>query len=431
MADADRADGGNAVQRVLEGVKVVEVSAWAFVPSAGAALGEWGADVVKVEPPTGDPIRGLVSAGVGPMDGIVFPWELWNRGKRGIALDLTQPEAQEIVLRLCEDADVFLTSYLAPVREKLGIDLDAVRARNPQIIYACGNGQGARGPEAAKGGYDSITYWSRGGVSASVTPAGYPWPVGMPAGAFGDSTSGMALAGGIAAALVKKARTGEGSLVDVSLLGAAMWSMQMAAVGAAVKMASSPEMAEMIEHPPPPPVAPGALPPPPVFNPLVNCYETSDHRWVALCMLQPDVYFDGVVRVLGRDDLVDDPRFATPDARAEHMPELVDELANAFKTLTLDEARAALSAQRGQWDVVNRAVDLLRDPQAQENGFVQQVDYDGGRTLPMFTTPVQFERTPPVLTPAPTFAGDTDEILGSIGMDEESSLPAKISGAVI
>lgn len=420
------------MERVLDGVKVVEVAMWAFVPSAGAALAEWGAEVVKVEPPTGDPIRGLVSAGVGPMDGIVFPWELWNRGKRGIALDLTKPEAQEIVLKLCEEADVFLTSYLPSARKKLGIDIDAVRARNPKIIYACGHGQGAHGPEADKGGYDSITFWSRGGVSASLTPPGLPWPIGMPAGAFGDSISGMALAGGIAAALVKKERTGEGSIVDVSLLGAAMWSMQMASVGAAVMMASSPEMAEKIENPPQPPRIPeGTLSRPPVFNPLVNTYETSDHRWVALCMLQPDVYFEGLVRALGRDDMVDDPRFATPEARREHSAEIVEELERTFAALTLEEARAALSSQRGQWDVVNRAVDLLRDPQAHANGFVQEVAYPGDRTLPMFTTPVQFDRTPPQLVPAPEFGGDTDEILAGIGFDEEASLQAKISGAVI
>jgi crotonobetainyl-CoA:carnitine CoA-transferase CaiB-like acyl-CoA transferase len=416
---------------VLDGVKVVEISMWAYVPSAGAALAEWGADVVKIEPPTGDPIRGLMNAGVGPMDGIVFPWELWNRGKQGIALDLTNPEAQEIVLKLCEDADVFLTSYLPPVRKKLGIDLDAVRARNPKIIYACGSGQGAQGPEADKGGYDSISFWSRGGVSASVTPPGYPRPVAMPAGAYGDSTSGIALAGGIAAALVKKARTGEGSLVDGSLLGTAMWVMQMGSVGAAVMSASSPEMAEMLKNPPPPPPFDGTLPPAMVFNPLVNNYETSDHRWVALCMLQADVYFEGLVRALGRDDMVEDARFATPADRVANAGDIVEELVTTFAKLTLAEAREVLGSQRGQWDVVNRAIDLLDDPQARANKFVQDVDYGNGRSLPMFTSPVHFDHTAPTLTPAPDFGEHTDEILASIGMDDEQALQAKISGGVI
>jgi crotonobetainyl-CoA:carnitine CoA-transferase CaiB-like acyl-CoA transferase len=417
---------------MLAGVKVVEVAMWAYVPSAGAALAEWGADVVKIEPPTGDPIRGLMSAGVGPMDGIVFPWEIWNRGKKGIALDLTNPAAQEIVLRLCEDADVFLTSYLLPTREKLGIGLDAVREHNPSIIYACGSGQGARGPEADKGGYDSISFWSRGAVSAAVTPPGYPKPVGMPAGAFGDSISGISLAGGIAAALVKKGRTGEGALVDGSLLGTAMWCMQMGTVGTAVAMASSPEMAEMIQNPPaPPPVPAGTFPAPPVFNPLVNNYETSDHRWVALCMLQADRYFDGLVRAVGLGAMVDDERFAMPAARLENADAIVEALTEAFAGMTFDEARTGLNSQPGQWDVVNRPVDLLSDPQALVNGFVQEVDYGGGRALPMFATPVQFDRTPAPLEPAPEFGGDTDAILAGIDMDEDAILDAKISGAVI
>jgi crotonobetainyl-CoA:carnitine CoA-transferase CaiB-like acyl-CoA transferase len=416
---------------VLDGVKVVEISMWAYVPSAGTALAEWGADVVKVEPPTGDPMRGLMNAGVGPMDGIVFPWELWNRGKKAIALDLTNPEAQEIVLKLCEDADVFLTSYLPQVRKKLGVDEEAIRGRNPNIIYAVGSGQGYQGEEATKGGYDSITFWSRGGISSAVTPPGYPRPVGMPAGAFGDSISGISLAGGIAAALVKKARTGEGSLVDGSLLGTAMWAMQMGSVGAAVTMASSPEMAEMIKNPPPPAPSDGSIPPPMVFNPLVNNYQTSDNRWVALCMLQPDLYFAGLVTAVGRADMIDDPRFATPADRAANAGDIVEELNKAFAGMTLAEARAALDTQKGQWDVVNRPVDLLDDPAGRANSFVQDVDYGNGRALPLFHSPVHFDRTPTTLTPAPDFGGDTDEILASIGMDEEAALQAKISGAVI
>src|SRR6266542_1185887 len=149
------------MERVLEGVKVVEVAAWAFVPSAGAVLADWGADVVKIEPPTGDPMRGLINAGIA--GGPSFPWEIWNRGKRSVALDLTRPTAREIVLELAKDADVFLTSYLPSTRKKLGLDIDDLRAVNPSIVYACGTGQGALGPEADRGGYDSITFWARGG----------------------------------------------------------------------------------------------------------------------------------------------------------------------------------------------------------------------------------------------------------------------------
>lgn len=402
----------------LEGIKVVEVSTWAYVPSAGAVLADWGADVVKIESPQGDPIRGLVNAGVGPMDGITFSWEIFNRGKKGIALDLNLPEAQEIVYKLVEQADVFLTSLLPPVRKKLGVDLDRIRARNPQIIYAAGTGQGGQGAEANRGGYDSITFWSRGSVSASVTPPDYHRPIGMPAGAFGDSISGMALAGGIAAAIARRALSGTTSVVEGSLLGTAMWAMQMGIVGAAVAAAA-------------PPAPPATAAAPSVANPLVNNYRTSDNRWVALCMLQPDVYWEGVCKVIDREDLLADPRFATPADRSAHTAAIAVELEKTFVTKPLAHWLEALAKQKGQWDVVRLMTEVGSDPQAVTNGFIQNVPYSRGRSLPIVANPVQFDRSPPELTPAPEFAGDTDTVLGSIGMNGEAIMEAKISGGVI
>ena len=274
---------------VLEGVKVLEVSAWAFVPSGGAVLSDWGADVIKVEPPTGDPMRGLINAGI-QTDGPTFVWEIWNRGKRSVALDLRQEQARSIVLELAAEADVFLTSYLPDTRAKLGLDILDVQAHNPSIVYACGSGFGPKGDEAGKGGYDAISFWSRGGISNAVTPPGYARPLGMPSGAFGDSLSGMALAGGIAAALLRRERTGKGAVVDVALLGTAMWAMQMGIVGAAASRATLPEFDAESEPPPP------AM----ILNPLVNNYRTSDGRWLALCMLRYDLYWRGVLEVIGR-----------------------------------------------------------------------------------------------------------------------------------
>jgi crotonobetainyl-CoA:carnitine CoA-transferase CaiB-like acyl-CoA transferase len=398
----------------LEGIRVVEVSMWGFVPSAGGVLADWGAEVIKIEGPTGDPIRGLVSSGVGKTDGITYPWELFNRRKRALALDLKEPVAQKIVHELAATADVFLTSLLPRTRKKLAIDHDDIRAANPQIVYAVGSGLGPRGAESEKGGYDSITFWARGSVSASVSPSGSS-PLGMPAGGFGDSLSGMSLAGGIAAALAKKARTGEGSLVDASLLGTAMWSMQMGIVGAAV--AGLPELPKMDRTNPP--------------NPLVNTYRTKDDRWVALCMLQPDVYWAGLCVAIGRADLVDDERFATMDVRAQHTAECIAELDKTFADRTLDDWKVALASQPGQWDVVNRVSDVANDPQALANGFLQTVDYGNGRELPLIANPVQFDRSPPELAPAPEFGADTDEILLSLGWDWDAILEAKASGAVL
>ena len=404
------------MSKPLEGIKVVEISMWAYVPSAGAVLADWGADVVKIESPQGDPIRGLVNAGVGPMEGITFTWEIMNRGKKAIALDLNLPEAQEIVYKLVEQADVFLTSLLPQVREKLGVSLEKIRQRNASIIYAAGTGQGARGDEATRGGYDSITFWSRGSVSASVTPPDYHRPVGMPAGAFGDSISGMALAGGIAAAIAGRALTGETAVVEGSLLGTAMWAMQMGIVGAAVAAAGS---------------APVASPTGAPANPLVYNYRTSDDRWVALCMLQPDVYWEGVCQVLERQDMLTDGRFGSPADRAANAPAIVAELEKTFAERPLAHWLDALARQKGQWDVVRLVNEVGQDPQAVANGFIQDVEYPGGRRLPVVANPVQFDRTPPELIPAPEFSGDTDEILGGLGMSDDEIIEAKISGAVI
>lgn len=404
------------MERVLEGINVLEVSAWAFVPSAGAVLADWGAEVVKVEPPDGDPMRGLITGGI--EGGPSFPWEIWNRGKRSIGLDLRNPGGRDLVLRLAERADVFLTSYLPPTRRKLGIDIDDIRARNPSVIYACGSGQGPLGEEADRGGYDAITFWARGGIAAATTPPGAERPVGQPAGAFGDSLSGMGLAGGIAAALLRRASTGEGAVVDVSLLGTAMWCMQMSIAGAAVMMAAAAQ--------------PGAAPPasPQLANPLVNSYETSDGRWLALCMLQRDLYWPGVLEVIGRSDLGDDPRFADPAALGAHVAEAAEELAKTFRTRTLAEWRQALARQPGQWDVVATVPELPHDPQALANGYVQRVSYDGGVELPLVSAPAQVDRTPPPLRPAPQFNDDADDILGTLGMTQDEILEAKLAGAL-
>jgi crotonobetainyl-CoA:carnitine CoA-transferase CaiB-like acyl-CoA transferase len=411
----------------LDGVRVVEVSQWAFVPSAGVVLAEWGADVIKIEPPNGDPMRGLINAGVGAFEGISFPWELWNRGKEALTLDLTNPGAQEILLSLCEDADVLLTSYLPTVRRRLGFSEEAVRARNPNIVYACGSGQGYKGADSDKGGYDAISFWSRGSVASAATPSDYPRPIGMPAGAFGDSISGAALAGGIAAALLKKERTGEGSLVDVSLLGTAAWCMQMNSVGSAVFAAMMDGSSTKRNND-----EPAQMPPMgPVGNPLVWSYKTMDNRWIMLCMLQPDRYWEDFVTAIGRADLISDPRFADPVGRWSKGLDFATEVQKTFLTRTLDEWRDALAQQPGQWDVVQVAKELLSDPQAVANRYVQVVEYTNDRRLPLFTSPVHFDRTPPDLTRAPEYGEHTDVVLYRLGFDDDAIIQAKVSGAVV
>lgn len=400
--------------RPLAGIRVIEVASWAYVPSAGAVLADWGADVVKVEPPAGDPVRGLSSAGVGSAGGVVPMWEAFNRGKRSMVVDLGHALGRTVVEELVTDADVFLTNLLPGTRRRFGIDEAPIRAINPRIVYGCGTGQGTEGPEAAKGGFDSITFWARGGICDAVTPAGSE-PVGLPSGAFGDALSGMALAGGIAGALVRRATTGEGCAVDASLLGTAMWSMQLAITAAA---------AAGIDELPPMSRAN-------TRNPLVNTYETADGRWIALCMLQSDKYWSPFCEAIGRHDLAHDPDYATQGERAAHVSSAVAALEATFRTRTLEEWIPTLAEQPGQWDVVRRPSETLIDRQARENGFHQWIRYPHGTELPLIANPIQYDGVPPMLTRAPEYGEHTEEILLELGWDHPQILDAKVQGAVI
>ena len=215
---------------VMEGVRVLEVAEHTFVPAASALLADWGADVIKIEPiERGDAMRGLAATGVVSISGDVHALlEHSNRGKRSLALDLTTPEGLDILYKLVATADVFLINKLPRVRKKLSIELEDIRAHNPNIIYVAGTGQGERGPDADKGSYDSLSFWFRAGVSLGATPADQDRLVGPPGPGFGDSIGAMTIAGGIMGALFHRERTGEATTVDVSLLGTGMWAMGQA-----------------------------------------------------------------------------------------------------------------------------------------------------------------------------------------------------------
>src|ERR1700722_8408868 len=208
----------------MEGVRVVELASWTFVPSAGAVFADWGANVIKIEDVrAGDPARMLVISGLKRENAKVdrdYMLEINNRGKRSIALDLRNPVGREILAKLVETADVFLTNWLPDARRRLGVEVEQIRAINPNIIYARGSGHGPLGPDAEKGGFDSASYMARGGGAYALTPAGAERPIDQTP-AFGDLPGGMTLAGGIAAALHKRQVTGEPSAVDVALLSQA------------------------------------------------------------------------------------------------------------------------------------------------------------------------------------------------------------------
>src|SRR5215469_12271662 len=177
------------MEQGLKGIRIVEVAQWWFVPSAGAVLADWGADVIKIEHPvTGDPQRGLVTSGLfPPTGGVNFMMEQSNRGKRSVGIDLANPAGRDTLLRLVESADVFLTNFLPAARRKLRIDVDDIRAVNPRIVYARGSALGPRGSEAERGGYDMTAFWARASTAASITPPGFEGLVPPPSPAYGDT----------------------------------------------------------------------------------------------------------------------------------------------------------------------------------------------------------------------------------------------------
>lgn len=401
----------------MDGIRVLEVAAWTYVPAAGAVLAEWGADVIKVEhPDTGDPQRGLVASGLVPTGpgGVDHMVELPNRGKRSVGIDLRSEQGRDVLLKLAATSDVFLTNFLPPARKALRIEVDDIRAANPDIIYVRGSGQGQRGPEADRGGYDGCSFWGRV-VADIVTPATLEWPVGQPGPAFGDLLGGLTIAGGISAALFHRQRTGEALVVDNSLLATAMWATSASILTAGLFGMSKMPSFDRAEMP----------------NPIVNTYRSSDGRFLSLIMLQSDRYWGELVTKMGHPELVDDLRFCDAKARQENRRECVATLDSIFATRTFDEWRRILMEVEGVWAPVQTSGELLEDPQALDNGYVREVEARSGTRFRMVPSPIQFDETPPELTRAPDHGEHTDEVLMELGLDMDQIMELKVSGAIL
>jgi crotonobetainyl-CoA:carnitine CoA-transferase CaiB-like acyl-CoA transferase len=403
----------------MKGVRVLEVAQFWFVPSAGAVLADWGADVIKVEhPERGDGQRGLASSGISTeINGVDFLVQQPNRGKKSLALDFGKPEGLALLYRLVEKSDVFLTNFLPDARARLRIDVADIRKVNPRIVYVRGHGQGARGPEAHLGGYDASSFWSRGGIADALTPAGAAQPTNQRA-AFGDGIGGMTIAGGIAAALFQRERTGQASVVDISLLNTAMWVLSPDIIASGLlppELKSLPTMTRKQN-----------------FNPGVNAYKTKDERWLMLVMLQTDRYWPDFCRRIGHPELATDPRYRDMKVRFENREACIEALDAIFAERTLDEWRAALDGMEGPWAPMQKARELLSDPQALVNGYVQQVDGGKRGRFHLVTNPVQFDEMPPTLTRGPEWGEHTDEVLQSeLGLPMEELLEYKAKGVIL
>lgn len=400
---------------VLSGFRVVELAAWTFVPAAGAVLADWGADVIKIEhPETGDPQRGLVSSGLVPGAGAVNHFiEQPNRGKRSVAIDTRNPDGLELLMRLVETADVFLTNLLPDSRQRMGIDVEQVRARNPKIIYARGHGYGTKGDRANQGGYDLAAYWARGGIGEGYATADdeYP-PLQRPA--FGDVYGGLAIASGIAGALLKRERTGEPSVVDVSLLNAAIWQLGLDIVGAGVIGGDIPKF-QLDQMP----------------NPVASLYRTRDGRHIAFVLLQADRFWADFCHRIGRDDLAVDERFANAAVRFENRAACIAELRTTIGGHDLSHWEKAFADFEGVWDVMRTAHEIHDDPVALANGYLPKVSDTTGREFTLAASPVQFDETALVLTRAPAHGEHTDALLAELGYTDEQIIGFKIDSVVL
>ncbi len=386
---------------------------YGFVPSAGAVLADWGADVVKVEHAvTGDPQRGLRRTGTFEVEGDPNPNVAHaNRGKRSLGLDMATADGRAVLYELAGRADVFLTSFMPASRARLAIDVDDIRAVNPRIVYARGSALGPRGPESAKGGYDMTAFWSRAGTARTLTPPGTEGLISPPGPAYGDTVSGTNLAGGIAAALLCRERTGEAPVVDVSLLGSGLWALGHS-IGLSLHLDRPWEGVTPSAHGSP-------------TNPLSGLYRTADDRWISFVMLQPARFWANVCHCLGRPDLADDPRFATPESIAAHTDDAVKILREVIATRTLTEWSEDLAALDGPWAPVQDTLQAAADAQARANGYIGQAG-----ELELVASPVQFDVEDTRLGPAPEFAAQTEEILSELGYDWDRILALKASGAV-
>jgi crotonobetainyl-CoA:carnitine CoA-transferase CaiB-like acyl-CoA transferase len=403
----------------MTGVKVVEVAQFTFTPSAGAVLADWGAEVIKVEhAEMGDAQRGFGAGLGGVAEGKFHPiMEHPNRGKKSIGLALDKPGGHQVLLDLCKDADVFLTNFLPAARRKLNIEVEDIRTANPQIIYVRGSAHGAKGPDAEKGGYDGSTFWCRMGSAWGVTPPDSPKVMSPPAGAYGDSMGGMTIAGGIAAALFGRERTGEASVVDVSLMSVGAWAMGLSLSNA---------LLTGVEQGQAPLSAPLGNP----FNPIVGNFQTSDGRWITLMMLQPGRYWADACRHLGLEELIDDERFDTAQKLIANAEEAGRYVADAIAKQPFAYWLKQLQTLEGQWSPVQGPNDIVQDEQLRANGGILPVIDADGVERHLIANPVQFDETPPVLTRAPQFAEQTDDLLQELGRSQDEIIQLKIDGAV-
>ncbi|ARU05192.1 carnitine dehydratase [Comamonas serinivorans] len=389
------------------GLRVLDCASFIAAPVATTVLGDFGADVIKIEPHTGDSFRELYRAPGMPESDRNYPWELMSRNKRSLALNLKTPEALAALHRLVEQADVFVTNQPLPVRRKLGITYEDLKHLNPKLIYASFTAYGETGPEADKTGFDSTVYWARTGLMDLMRASEESQPIRSLPG-MGDMPSGMTLYAAIVTALYRRAMTGEGSHVDTSLLACGVWSNAWMAQAALFQVP--------VEYRPPRTHT---------VNAFGNSYRTKDGRWINLAVLN-EAQSAPLLKAMERTDLAQDPRFATPELRRQNHLALIPILDEVFIQHDLKEWRRRLDAAGITYGVIGVVEDMHDDEQMRIAGAIVPLGDEETIGSPFHLEGVAKRPA----GPAPTLGQHTDDVLADYGFNADEIAKLRAAGAL-
>jgi crotonobetainyl-CoA:carnitine CoA-transferase CaiB-like acyl-CoA transferase len=386
---------------MLEGIKVVEYATYMAAPGAGCILRDWGADVTKIEPPGGDPIRLFFrTIGTDIQDNPVFDFD--NRGKKSVVIDTGKLEGQALIRELVKDADVFLTNVRPGGLTRSGLDYESLKALNPKLVYCSLTGYGLEGADADRPGFDIASFWSRTGVASLTIPKGAePFPLRT---AFGDHTTSIAAAAGICAALVEAARTGRGRLVEASLFRTGLYTMgsDLAIQLFFGRVASTKGRGEQ-------------------NVPISNFFQSKDDKWFCIVARQGETDWAPLCRVIQREELATDPRFNNAKGRRANNAEVVAILDTGFAAHDMADLAKRLDAESIAWAPVQTLADVAKDPQAFASGAIVQTPSakGDGTTYASPASPVRFPGADDgPKGPSPTPGQHTAEVLAALGRSE-------------
>jgi crotonobetainyl-CoA:carnitine CoA-transferase CaiB-like acyl-CoA transferase len=397
---------------ILEGIKVVSMGQIVAIPAASSTLADWGADVIKIEPLTGEMHRGTRRAGGIETGEVNWVMQVLNRNQRAMAIDLKKESGREIAYKLVQEADIFMSNYERNSVKRLKLDYASLRQVNPRLIYAFVSGYGPVGPDKDERGYDFTAGWARSGMMYLIGEPGTP-PAPQRVGMI-DSAAGAHLVGAICAALLDREKSGEGQEIEISLYHTAVWTLN-------VDIQAALSGREPIKHDRTK-----------ATNPVWNSYRTKDNRWFWLAMLQPDPAWPGFCRAIERPELENDPRFNSMEARRVNCEELIRIIDKALASETMEEWEKRFRENDCIYGRVQTPVEVTKDPQALANDFFAEVDYAGVGKIKLVTTPIKFSKNPASLrTACPELGQHNEEILLELGYSWDDIAQLKEQGVIL